>query len=455
MLNVTEACNSRCVMCGIWRKKSPLSLDIDSFRAFLKNNREYLDQVKTVGLVGGEPFLTRDYLEYFRLLKQLPNLKSVGQPTNALVPGFYLKKVSEALAILPKNVFFGISVSLDGIGKKQEQIRGVKDAFERSREFIEQAIQLFDKYDNFYLTLTATISKYNIHQIRKIEDFARQMRLRCTFRPAIEVDAVYINNREIRGWQLEHEDPQLLKKEFARLYAETGNEYYHSVNKVLNGKKREFSCPFQNEGFVINPDGQIFTCLFSAQGRLGVINEELPVFFGSSKYERIKNKMARDVCSSCLAECFTSKSSFFKPMDYLELQLGLLLSGKISKFKNNLMKNKLYIHNRLIKMILKFRPGRVLSSLRNLTDEEKIVLNVGCQKEKYKINKKNRNGIHLDFRGGDLLSILINLARYYYIIKIYSKTDVFLRLIKRYFQPQIKKSNLKKDIDNLEKIINL
>ncbi|MDO8265154.1 MAG: radical SAM protein [Candidatus Parcubacteria bacterium] len=455
ILNITERCNSRCVMCGIWKKKNPLEIDCKLLENFFKKNAAYLNEVGTFGFTGGEPFLAKNYIKVVKMLvKYLPGLKSFGHPTNALLPDFNIKRIKEALNIIPKNVFFGIGVSLDGIGKKQEEIRGIKGYFKKSKEFIEKAGKKFAKYDNFYIALTTTLSKNNLNQIEGLSEFADKHKLRITFRPAMTVVSDYIDNKDSKGWQILNSDRKKLKIVFQDLYAKTKNDYYDFAVRLEEGEKREYPCPFKDEGFILNPDGKIFMCLFSSEGRLGDINDSIKDIFYSAGYLKTQKKLINNVCGACSAECYTTRSSQFRKKGYLESQLDLLMSGKLKEFKTNLKKNKLYSENSLLKSIADFGGKRPVKISSKASEQEKIIYNTLSGKEKYGILQKERNKVKLDFSRNNLANLFLNLAKFYYIIKIYQKSQVYLNILNNYFKDKLN-NRFRKEADNLEKRIKL
>lgn len=437
MLNITEKCNSRCVMCGTWRKKSSAELDPGRFIEFCEKNKKHLAEVETVGLIGGEPFLSENYLDFIRaVIKYFPKIRTIGQATNSLAPDLYLKKAKEAMKIIPKNVFYGISVSLDGIGAAHDTVRGVPGAFVKASRLIERAQESFFKNDNFYLTLTTTLSKNNLAEVDKIINFAAKSRVRFSFRPVMGVDSPYIDNSQITGWQPTVKDEKMLRREFKRIYQITRNPYYDFIFNLFGGKKRKFPCPFQDKGFTVNPDGEIFMCLFSGEGHLGNMDNLLPEIFGSPQYFKIRRGLIRKSCAGCSAECYTSRSRSFNNLDYSEQQLMLLFGGRIKKFEDNLSVSKKYMFHGLLEKLADFRAGRIKSGGKSAADEEKIVFNTWLGREKYKIGIKSRSGLKFDFKRKDPGNLLLNLAKYYYFVKIYSRAQIYIDIINDFFGSQ-------------------
>jgi len=454
ILNITEKCNSRCVMCGFWNKKNPEVMNIEKIKNFIENNRDGLNEVETISFVGGEPFLHENYLDFIKLYKYFPKLKFLGQPTNALAPQVYLEKIEKAIHVLPSNIYYGISISIDGIGQTHDRIRGIKNSFKNSLEFISLVKEKLNKYDNYYLTLTSTISNYNYKEITKIYDLAEKLKLRFIFRPAMEIDSDYIDNTNTSSWQWNSEVNKNIINEFNILYNKTKNDYYKLVIEMLKGKKRNYPCPFQSEGLVISPNGEVNMCLFSRQGKLGDYSHSIKDLFHSKKYNTTQENLINNDCVKCSSECNTVKSSKYKSNSYFEDQLELLCEKKYKSLKLNLLENRDFTHNNILTCILGYFENK--NSENKDSEEEKIIMNTFLRKSKFSIDNNKRNNITIKYNSpSNLLAVLLNLAKYYYIIKIYKETEMYSRIIKKYFQKEINELKLLSTINKLDNLIKL
>jgi molybdenum cofactor biosynthesis enzyme MoaA len=58
-VEVTDACNSRCIHCNIWKKERTTNqLTVDEYRDFF--NDPYLSDINEVIISGGEPMMRKD-----------------------------------------------------------------------------------------------------------------------------------------------------------------------------------------------------------------------------------------------------------------------------------------------------------------------------------------------------------------------------------------------------------
>src|SRR6478736_4831464 len=111
-----DVCNSRCVMCNIWKDGVRETMTIEQLRAHL--DTPFFSEVSHVGITGGEPTLRKDLVELYRVLPEcLPALTgasfiSHGMQTAKAV-GFY----TEVNALYRSlGLQFSGMISLDGVG---------------------------------------------------------------------------------------------------------------------------------------------------------------------------------------------------------------------------------------------------------------------------------------------------------------------------------------------------
>ena len=114
---LTYRCNSRCSMCHVWQHPTLSAEEVTpATLAKLPSGFDYLS------LTGGEPTLRADLEEVVDLLH--PKTRQLEISTNGL-QGDKLER------IVRKHPDVNIRLSLEGIGAKNDAIRGEKDGFER------------------------------------------------------------------------------------------------------------------------------------------------------------------------------------------------------------------------------------------------------------------------------------------------------------------------------------
>ena len=123
---LTYRCNSRCSMCNIWQHPTlPAEEVTPATLAKLPAGFDYLN------LTGGEPTLRADLEEIVDLLH--PKTRQLEISTNGL-QGDKLER------ILRKHPDVKIRISLEGIGSRNDAIRGEKEGFARKMETMKRLV---------------------------------------------------------------------------------------------------------------------------------------------------------------------------------------------------------------------------------------------------------------------------------------------------------------------------
>lgn len=168
-LEITQRCNCRCEMCRFWSDDSScadlneLSLN-DLKKIVLKVNRAYKknNQKLLFGITGGEAFLRKDIIDFFKFLNKYNIEYDV--ITNFSVPD--LEQVKRFANCKPSK----LNVSLDGIGKTHNLVRG-KDIFDK----VFENMKYFQKLQpSIPIKINSTINKRALNDLEKILYFAME-----------------------------------------------------------------------------------------------------------------------------------------------------------------------------------------------------------------------------------------------------------------------------------------
>ena len=138
-LLANNVCDSRCVMCGIWKNDAGTQNDCGTLQAMLQDSR--LARIDRVVIGGGEPTLRSDLPEIAELLCHgLPRLTSIELTTNAVDEDQVIQRSLDLADVLrKKSVEFKLAVSLDGVGDDHDQNRGVSGNFKSAVNVIDAA----------------------------------------------------------------------------------------------------------------------------------------------------------------------------------------------------------------------------------------------------------------------------------------------------------------------------
>lgn len=171
--SVTNQCQSRCKTCGIWRiyrddpAKRQTELTLEEIEKIFRS----LGHVYVFNVSGGEPFLRKDLVEIIRLacIHLSPGIIHI--PTNGLAVDRITAQTQEILSYLKRrcpHVRLTIKPSLDHLGEKHDEIRGVPGNFEKVMALFHRLKALQADHPRFHPELGTVISRWNVNDIQSI-----------------------------------------------------------------------------------------------------------------------------------------------------------------------------------------------------------------------------------------------------------------------------------------------
>lgn len=164
-LSVNDWCNARCKTCNIWKndpkKKIKEQLTLEEYeRIFSNYGRTYW-----ITITGGEPSLRNDLADIVKVVYYNTRPKLMTITTNGMKTETIVESVKEILGYCSKLKLI-VNLSIDGVGKQHDKIRGVKGSF----DLVLMTFKELKKIRNPRLTLgiNTVISKYNVNSFKKI-----------------------------------------------------------------------------------------------------------------------------------------------------------------------------------------------------------------------------------------------------------------------------------------------
>jgi MoaA/NifB/PqqE/SkfB family radical SAM enzyme len=176
---VTSRCNLRCSHCFYWRELSTAShkeLSIDE----IKKIAHSFEHPISLSLTGGEPFLRRDLKEIVEVFHEGCGTREVGIATNGTLE---TSTVETVRSILDEGLLSNLSVqvSLDGLEKTHDAIRGIKGAFKKGLSTLKALEKIRKHYPNFYLKTVLSIQKLNISEIKEFVEYLLPLNIPLRF----------------------------------------------------------------------------------------------------------------------------------------------------------------------------------------------------------------------------------------------------------------------------------
>jgi MoaA/NifB/PqqE/SkfB family radical SAM enzyme len=167
--DVTTRCNSRCSMCGIWKRKEE-EMDIEEIGKVFSDLRRF--GIHTIFLQGGEPLLRKDILDIVKLLS------GMGFHVDLLTNGILLSEgILKQLEEMNSEGRISVTVSLDTFDRKiYKRIRGVDKIGK-----VLDAIKQLSRHRRLRGGIHATVTSINYRELENLRRFSRENGLRFSF----------------------------------------------------------------------------------------------------------------------------------------------------------------------------------------------------------------------------------------------------------------------------------
>lgn len=251
-LAVTYRCNSRCIMCDLWKRNNKDELLPEIYQK-LPNN------LKNIDITGGEPFLRKDLVEIIEILRKTCPKSKLLITTNGLLPE-KIKKMSPEI-IRKGNVAFRIS--LDGWDQTHDRIRGVTGAFKKAIK----SINILQKINVKNLGVIFTLMESNKNDLPKVLNYCKKQKLQFSLN-LVHNSSIYFgsNHSHLRiDNHLLKESLVLVKKYFyyslnpknlAKLW------FYKKLENYAITHERPIKCGIGENFFYLDPYGTVYLCQF-------------------------------------------------------------------------------------------------------------------------------------------------------------------------------------------------
>lgn len=276
--SVTNRCQSKCKTCGIW-KIYPNKLQDPS-------NELKLDEIKKIfrsigsrvyffNLSGGEPFLRRDLPEIVEAAVTYLKPSIIHSPTNAIATQKVVegtRAILEMLRAKGLNTPVTIKPSLDGIGKRHDEIRGVPGNWEKLMATIQELKKLQDEYDNFHLEIGTVVSNFNKDCLDEIEDFVHGLGVQSYRNEIAEQREEFFNVGDpitpsgeeygelIKNFSNKIRHNIVNKKKLAQTTESLRLVYYDIASEIVKKKKQVIPCYAGITNVHLTPHAELWPC---------------------------------------------------------------------------------------------------------------------------------------------------------------------------------------------------
>ncbi|MGE3520666.1 MAG: SPASM domain-containing protein, partial [Vicinamibacterales bacterium] len=184
----------------------------------------------------------------------------------------------------------------------------VKRGFEKANQTIRAMQALQQKHKHFNFGISSTIFTRNLDDTENILSWARTQKLDIVFsmvrftEPMLgntdlqdKISLVGRDEEQMRQFFLERvrQDPLLDGQNLV---------YLHYADMIANGYHRLVPCPFQSQGIMLNPNGDLFFC--ERSNVVGNVLQEDPEAIYFKQASQAHRRYIKDEqCPTCLSPC--------------------------------------------------------------------------------------------------------------------------------------------------------
>lgn len=331
---VTARCNAKCKMCfykeNMESNKLKKELTIDEYEKISRN----IKSINVLGISGGEPFLRDDLHEIVKVIYRNCSPLVVDLPTNGFFTQKVLDQVEEIVAYC-KNMVVDLQLSIDGPREIHDEIRGVKEGFNKMRETYERLILLRKKHKNLRVKACVVYSHYNQDHIEELfnilgRDFSDLDRV------VFSVVHGSVSDSQALGfnWNKYFEicdkiransvvkNIKDLHSVFTIALRIAKNDF---LKEMLKNKNMYRSCKSGQSVIVINETGTVFPCepLWHSVGELRDCDYDIQKILRSDTLKQFKRDMFNQKCT-CHWGLPMSNSLMYNPKYYPKIVWEML-----------------------------------------------------------------------------------------------------------------------------------
>lgn len=338
-LPITYQCNSRCVMCNIWKMDYSNQANVDEFAEFLKD--PLFKKVEDVGINGGEPSLVVNLPKYVTEILKLPSLKTLNIISHGFSPKLLLPTLKDIYSQCKiKGIPFHVSISLDGTEEVHNTVRGSK-VYDKTFLTILEIQKNKNKYCDS-MNVGCTVMQQNIDDLAAFESLVKKYNIDIKFRLGID-------NKRI--------DNHNLKEQYSLLYSplkQSAIEFFHSQiykQKKLSAMfkyfaihywlelkkpKRLMGCMWKEEGVTLDSRGDVYYCAV-ASDKIGSLREGNgeDIFF-SKKNIDYRQDLLKNECDNCIHD-YSGKPEFSNVIIFLKYMIFERFAMKFYHIKSTFL----------------------------------------------------------------------------------------------------------------------
>jgi MoaA/NifB/PqqE/SkfB family radical SAM enzyme len=308
-VSVSYRCNSRCKTCNVWLLPND-DLTVEEWTRVFESlgNAPYWFTFS-----GGEPTLRKDLPDMVEQAYRHCRPGIINIPTNGIQDKVIPGRIERVLQAAPQSEVI-INLSLDGVGLKHNEIRGVRNNWTRAMSTYGRLQKLKKQYKNLTLGVHSVISTFNVDSFPELCEFVQRELEPDSFiteiaEERVELDTVGLGITPTAEQYTVAIDTLLEAMRERKLTGIAGvtqafrKQYYEIVKRTLREHRQVIPCMAGVASAQIAPNGDVWTCCVRAQsmGNLREHNYDFGSVWKTGKARELRRSIKAGECYCPLA----------------------------------------------------------------------------------------------------------------------------------------------------------
>ncbi len=323
---ITARCNANCHHCFYYKKLNQVRDEL-SLHEIERLTSKY-KYIPYVTLTGGEPFLRDDLVQIVSAFYNNSGTRMFVIPTNGSLGNRQLDFI-RGMIEGRRDIYIKFQFSIDGIGDKHDEFRGLKGLYDRVKGLFVDLKELQKEQPRFSLDITTVLNTENEASIEEIidkvqEDFNPNNHNIASARP----DSRDFDIAQVSTEKYKDAINYLLSKQKAREnkpFSKVLRAMYKlNTNLVVESKVRGkmcIPCKCGQQMIIINETGVVYPCELRPQpmGSLRDFDMDLGLLLQSKEARGVRERIEKGYCPPCAWECAIYANVLMNPLLYPRL----------------------------------------------------------------------------------------------------------------------------------------
>lgn len=309
---LTYRCPMRCQMCNIWKYPTEPREEIKA--ADLKS----LPKLKFINLTGGEPFIREDLDEIVEeCFRHSPRIV-------ISTSGYFEDRV---IALAEKFPNIGIRISIEGLSRKNDELRGREGGFDRGLRTLLRLREMGVKDIGF----GCTVSNHNSKDMLALYSLSRALGME--FATASFHNSFYfhkddnsITNRD----EVCSDFTKLIEMQLKEKHPKSWFRAYFNMGLInyINGNRRMLPCEAGTTNFFIDPWGNVLPCngmeeKYWKESMGNIHDEDFMTIWTSERAQKVRERVR-----TCPKNCWMVGTASPVMHKYIKYPLQWALTNK-------------------------------------------------------------------------------------------------------------------------------